>query len=48
MSKCYSIQTVDNEIKNKSKGISKYYCEKNHTHKYFQKFLFNQNENKRI
>ena len=28
MSKCYSIQTVDNEIKQKSKGISKNYCKK--------------------
>ena len=28
MSKCYSIQTVDNEEKNKSKGISKNYSEK--------------------
>ena len=28
MSKCYSIQTVDDEIKNKTKGISKYYCKK--------------------
>ena len=28
MSKCYSIQTVDNESKNKTKGISKNYCKK--------------------
>ena len=28
MSKCYSIQTVNNEIQNKSKGISKNYCKK--------------------
>ena len=28
MSKCYSIQTVDNEVKNKSKGISKNYSKK--------------------
>ena len=38
MSKCYSIQTVDNEIQNKSKGISKNYCKKNHTHEYFKKY----------
>ena len=38
MSKCYSIQTVDNKIENKSKGISKNYSEKNHTHEYFKKF----------
>ena len=28
MSKCYSFQTVDNKIENKSKGISKNYCKK--------------------
>ena len=28
MSKCHSIQTVDNEVKNKSKGISKNYSKK--------------------
>ena len=28
MSKCYSIQTVNDEIKQKSKGISKNYCKK--------------------
>ena len=47
MSKCYSIQTVDNKIENKSKGISKNYCKKNHTHEYFKKVLFNEiNNNK--
>ena len=38
MSKCYSIQTVDNEEKNKSKVISKNYCKKNHAHEYFKKY----------
>ena len=47
MSKCYSIQTVDNKIENKSKGISKNYCKKNHAHEYFKKVLFNEiNNNK--
>ena len=47
MSKCYSIQTVDNKIENRSKGISKNYSEKNHTHEYFKKVLFNEiNSNK--
>ena len=47
MSKCYSIQTVDNKIENKSKEISKNYCKKNHTHEYFKKLLFNEiNNNK--
>ena len=48
-SKCYSIQKIsdinikiDNNYKlRKSKGISKYYCERYHNHKYFQKILFN-------
>ena len=35
MSKCYSIQIVDNKNQIKVKGISKNYSEKNHTHKYF-------------
>ena len=42
MSKCYSIQTVDNKIINKTKSISKNYCKKYHTHKYFKKILFNE------
>ena len=49
-SKCYSIQKVsdinikfDNNHKlRKSKGISKNYCEKYHTHEYFKKILFNE------
>ena len=45
-SKCYSIQTVNDKIENKSKRISKNYCKKNHTHEYFKKVLFNGNENK--
>ena len=45
MSKCYSIQTVDKKIEKRVKGISKNYSEKNHTHKYFKKVLFNENEN---
>ena len=45
MSKSYSIQT-DNDInKIKSKGISKNYSDKNHTHKYFKKVLFNEIKN---
>ena len=47
MSKCYSIQAVDNEIKQKSKGISKNYCKKNHAHDYFKKVLFNEINNKK-
>ena len=43
-SKCYSILT-DNNHKSKSKGISKNYCKKNHTHEYFKKVLFNEIEN---
>ena len=45
MSKCYSIQNVDNKIEKRVKGISKNYSEKNHTHEYFKKVLFNENEN---
>ena len=49
-SKCYSIQKVsdinikfDNNHKSrKSKGVSKNYCEKCHTHKYFKKIMFNE------
>ena len=44
-SKCYSIQTVNDKNKIKSKGISKNYCKKNHTHEYFKKVLNNKNEN---
>ena len=47
MSKCYSIQTVDNKIERRVKGISKNYSDKNHTHEYFKKVLFNENENKK-
>ena len=47
MSKCYSIETVNDKNKIKSKGISKNYSEKNHTHKHFKKVLFNEiNNNK--
>ena len=45
MSKCYSILNVDNKIINKAKSISKNYCKKYHTHKYFKKALNNKNEN---
>ena len=51
-SKCYSILTVE-EIKKdkdklkKSKGISKNYCNKNHTHEYFKKILFNEMDTKK-
>ena len=45
MSKCYSIQTVDNKIERRVKGISKNYSDKNHTHEYFRKVLFNINNN---
>ena len=48
MSKCYSIQTVNNKNKIKSKGISKNYSDKNYTHKYFKKVLFNENENNKV
>ena len=41
-SKCYSILTVDDVLKSKSKGISKNYCKVNHTHEYFRKILFNE------
>ena len=44
-SKCYSIITVNDINKIKSKGISKNYCKKNHTHKYFKKVLNNKIEN---
>ena len=46
MSKFYSIQTVDNVVEQKTKGISKNYCKKNHTHEYFKKVLFNGNKSK--
>ena len=45
MSKCYSIQTVNNKNKIKAKSISKNYSKENHTHKYFKKVLFNGNKN---
>ena len=45
MSKCYSIQTVNDINKIKSKGISKNYSDKNHTHEYFKKVLNNKIEN---
>ena len=45
MSKCYSIQIVDNKNEIKVKGISKNYSEKNHSHEYFKKVLFNENKN---
>ena len=37
-----NIKVDDNHDFRKSKGISKYYCEKFHTHKYFKKILFNE------
>ena len=47
MSKCYSIQIVDNKNQIKVKGISKNYSEKNHTREYFKKILLNEiNNNK--
>ena len=47
MSKCYSIQTVDDKNRIKAKAISKNYSKKYHTHKYFKKVLFNEiNNNK--
>ena len=42
MSKCYSIQTVNNKIERRVKGISKNYSDKNHTHGHFKKLLFNE------
>ena len=45
MSKCYSIQTVNDINQIKSKGISKNYSDKNYTHKYFKKVLFNEIKN---
>ena len=41
-SKCYSILTVDDVSKSKTKGIMKNYCEKFHNHEYFKKILFNE------
>ena len=41
------IQTVDNKIEKRVKGISKKYSNKNHKHEYFKKVLFNENENKK-
>ena len=47
MSKCYSIQTVYDKIKRRTKGISKNYSDNNHTHEYFKKVLFSEiNNNK--
>ena len=46
MSKCYSIQTVDDKNKIKVKSISKNYSKKIHTRNYFKKVLFNDNNNK--
>ena len=48
MSKCYSIQTVNDIIKQKSKGISKNHCKKYHNYEYFKKVLFNENKNKKL
>ena len=45
-SKCYSILTVNNNHSSKAKSISKNYCKKNHTHKYFKKVLNNNINNK--
>ena len=45
MSKCYSIQTVNDKNVKRIKGISKNFSEKNHTHEYFKKVLNNKNEN---
>ena len=45
MSKCYSILTVDNKNIKRVKAISRDYSEKNHTHKYFKKVLFNEINN---
>ena len=38
MSKCYSIQTVNDKNVKRVKGISKNFSEKNHTHKFLKKF----------
>ena len=46
MSKCYSIQTVDDLVKQKSKGIPENYRKKFYTHKYFKKVLNNGNNSK--
>ena len=43
-SKCYSIQTVDNINKSKSKGISKNYSKLKHNHEYFKKLLFDKDK----
>ena len=48
MSKCYSIQTVNDKNLKRVKGISKNFSEKNHTHEYFKKVLFNENENNKV
>ena len=45
MSKCYSIQTVNDKNVKRVKGMSKNFSEKNYTHKYSKKVLFNENEN---
>ena len=45
VSKCYSIQIVNNKNEIKVKGISKNYSKKDHTREYFKKVLFNENEN---
>ena len=47
MSKCPSIQTVDNKIENQSKGISKKYSKKYYAHEYFKKVLFHENKSKK-
>ena len=47
MVKCYSIETVNDKIKQKTKGISINYRKKNHTHEYFKKVLCNENKNKK-
>ena len=47
MSKCYSIQTVNDKNEIKVKSISKNYFKKYHTHNYFKKVLYNEiNNNK--
>ena len=46
MSKCYSIQTVDDVVKQKSKGIPENYRKKFYTHEYFKKVLNNGNNKK--
>ena len=45
ISKCYSIQTVDDKNKIKVKSISKNYSKKYHTHNYFKNVLLNDNNN---